>query len=342
MLLSVSENWKSVLHEKAQRINTALDQALDIAKENPNLREALRHIPMAGGKRLRPALAMWFAEAIHEDLEEGFRAAERAIPFGTGVELIHNFTLLHDDLMDRDDLRRGVETVHQKFGDTMAINAGDILFARAIEVMTDTKAPPDIIRTLVLNTGRAVRHVGEGQEWDMEFEGSSEVTEDVYLRMIEYKTAMLFRLATEGGALVGGGNPEQVHAAAEYGNFVGLAFQVWDDYLDATASESHLGKPVGSDIRNGKCTLLIVHALTEGLDEEGRKKLQSVLGNSSAGREEIQAVIDLVREGGTLDYAKEKAESYVLQAEVMLDSFPPTPTREILREVAHYIVQRSY
>ena len=165
------------LQERISTIDEALDEALKLG-EQPKLLEAMRHLPIAGGKRLRPALVMLITEAVDGD-------SARSLPFGISLEIIHNFTLVHDDIMDQDDLRRGVKTVHNVYGQSSAINAGDALLARAFEILTTIELENDKLLNLIHEVARMVRQLGEGQQSDLDFEDQLEITADEYLGMIE-------------------------------------------------------------------------------------------------------------------------------------------------------------
>ena len=187
-----------------KKIDAALAQMLDVGEQD-TLRKAMMHLPLSGGKRLRPSLAMLVADCVSGE-------GGRALPFGLALEIIHNFTLVHDDIMDRDDYRRGVKTVHKMWDEPTAINAGDALFARAFEILSTVEVTPEVFRELVYDVACMVRQIGEGQQWDMEFEKQKKVTEEEYLKMIERKTALMFMTGAKGGALIGGGTEEQVKA----------------------------------------------------------------------------------------------------------------------------------
>ena len=204
-------NLKEKLALKAKPINDALEKYLKI-REPKKLYKASAHIPLAGGKRLRPVMALITCEMVGGD-------SKKAIPFAAALETIHNFTLVHDDVMDDDDLRHGVDACHTVYGLSTAILAGDTLFAYAFEM-----------------------------------------------------TSILFGAAAYGGAKIGGTTEEEARELEQMATNVGLGFQIWDDYLDATASEEILGKPSGSDIRQGKRTLLVIEALNKA-DEKDQKKL---------------------------------------------------------------------
>jgi geranylgeranyl diphosphate synthase type I len=321
-----------MLQDKISAVNSALFAALDVG-EQEKLRTAISHIPNAGGKRLRPVLAMLTADAISQK-------GENAIPFGVTLELIHNFTLLHDDVMDKDDLRRGVQTVHKMFDESTAINAGDVLFARAFETLTTTNVEDAILRDLVREVAKAVRNIGEGQQLDKDFEVRTDISESDYLKMIEYKTARLFQIATMGGAMVAGGSSEQVAAMSEYGRLLGMGFQIWDDFLDLKADENLLGKPVGSDIKNGKRTLMVVHAL-ERLEGTDKSEFLKVLGNQNATQEEVQGAISLMDKVGSTKYAEQMALDFAQRSKELLGVLSESESKNILSAITDYMVQRE-
>ncbi|UCE37070.1 MAG: polyprenyl synthetase family protein [Thermoplasmata archaeon] len=322
----------SMLSDRIIAVNQALESALDIG-EHDKLREAIRHIPMAGGKRLRPVLAMLTADSISE-------CGDKVIPFGVSLELIHNFTLLHDDVMDKDSLRRGVETVHVLFDEATAINAGDVLFARAFETLSTTDVSDAVIRDLVREVAGAVRNIGEGQQLDKDFEQRTDITEEDYLKMIEYKTARLFQIASKGGAMIAQGTQEQVNAMSEYGKLLGMGFQIWDDFLDLKADESLLGKPVGSDIKNGKRTLMVVHALAR-LEGQERDTFFGVLGNQNASSDDVQGAIALMDKVGSTTYAEQMALGFAKRSKELLEILPESEHKEILKKITDYMVQRE-
>ncbi len=255
------------------------------------------------------------------------------------LELIHNFTLLHDDVMDKDELRRGVKTVHVLFDEATAINAGDVLFARAFETLTMTDVNDAVLRELVREVAGAVRNIGEGQQLDKDFENRTDISEGDYLKMIEYKTAMLFQIAVKGGAMIGEGSEEQINAMAEYGRLLGMGFQIWDDYLDLKADEDLLGKPVGSDIRNGKRTLMVVHALAR-LEGEERNKFLSVLGNQNASQDEVRKALQLMDNVGSTGYAEKMALDFAKKSKELLSVLPESEHKELLGKITDYMVRR--
>ncbi len=320
------------LEPRRKTVNEALIKMLDVG-EVAKLKKAMNHLPLAGGKRLRPILAMLVADAVSNK-------GKKTIPFGNALEIIHNFTLVHDDIMDNDNLRRGKKTVHTLFDETIAILAGDALFALAFEILATLEVNDSKIRILLKDMARVVRKISEGQQMDMDFENRLDVSEEEYLKMIEKKTAALFAMAAKGGAIIADGTEKQIKSMEEYGRLLGIGFQIWDDYLDVSGKERKLGKPVGSDIKNGKRTLMVVHALKR-LNGEERKRFLSVLGNENASWEAVSSAIALLEKAGSISYAKTLAFDFAAKAKKQLDVLSPSESKEILNDFVDFMVKRE-
>jgi len=297
------------------------------------LYDAARHLPVGGGKRLRPFLVMLSCESVFGD-------AEKTLPFGAALELMHNFTLVHDDIMDKSNLRRNVPTVHIKFGEPAAILAGDLLFARSFEVMHDLSVDCQIFKRLNYDLIQCILDICEGQQLDMDFEQRKIITEEEYIDMITRKTAVLFRLAAKGGAIIGDGSEDEVSALTDYGLYLGLSFQIWDDYLDISSNEEILGKDIGNDIRNGKKTLIAVYSLQHAAGEN-KQVLDEVFGNSNASDDDVKRVFTLFKEMGSINYAKKTAIEYNKKAKNVLDVLKDSEAKEILKELADYSIKRE-
>ncbi len=324
------------INARAKRLNVQIMSYLDGENESKLMR-AVRHYPEAGGKRLRPMLAQVVAEAVG-------KAGDRALPFACSLEIIHNFTLVHDDVMDNDLVRRGRPAVHVLFDMPTAIIAGDALFARAFEIITDTEVPPQNIKRLIRSTAHTVWLIAEGQQEDMDFENipAEELAMEDYMSMINKKTAVLFECAAEGGALIAGGTEAQVTAMKEYAHHLGMGFQVWDDILNLTSDEKTMGKPVGNDIRNGKRTLIVLHALhTLDKEDERRRTLLHALGNDKATKEEIADAIAALQASGSIDHARALARDHSRKAKELLDCLPPSEEREFLSGLMDFAVGRD-
>ena len=298
------------------------------------LREAAAWYPEAGGKRLRPVMAILACEAAGG-------APQAALPVALAVELVHNFSLVHDDIMDRDDVRRGRETVHRKWDEATAILAGDVLFARAFEVLGGIQ-DAEAHREASLVLSRAVRHLCEGQAMDVAFETREDVGVAEYLAMIRGKTALLFEAACRGGALSSPRrSPEVVDALATYGEAFGIAFQVADDILDVVADSQTLGKPWGSDIRAGKRTVLVLDALERG-DAKERDALLDALGDPDASEAAVRRAVDALRTSGALARAEALRDDHARRADDALRRLPPSEARDVLAQLNEWARVRGF
>jgi geranylgeranyl diphosphate synthase type I len=297
------------------------------------LYDAARHLPMAGGKRLRPAISMISCEAVLGNIEN-------VIPLAISIELIHNFTLVHDDIMDKSKLRRNTPTVHTQYGEPTAILAGDLLFTKAFEVIHNFNGDPSIFKKINYNLVEGVREVCEGQQLDMEFEKRNDVTEEEYFDMIQKKTSALFMLAAEGGSILGGGNEDQNIGLRNYGKYLGLAFQIRDDFLDMSSDENILGKDIGNDIRNGKKTLIAVHSINNASGSD-KKLIDKIFGNNNASEEDIKKVYELFTDIGALNYAKKTAYKFCDEAKKSINILNDTDAKNVLIELADYSINRE-
>lgn len=323
---------KQELKKRADFFNREFEKFLSHG-EPETLYDAVRHLPLAGGKRLRPCLAMISCEAVSGDIRN-------VMPLTIAVELIHSFTLVHDDIMDKSKLRRNIPTVHIKFGEPTAIIAGDLLFTKAFEAMHSISGDLSVFKNVEFGLVDCVREISEGQQLDMEFEKRQNVTEDEYLEMILKKTAVIFMYAAEAGAILGGGTKEQANALNEYGKSLGLGFQIWDDCLDMSSDEKTLGKDIGNDIRNGKKTLVAVHCLNNASGDD-KKLLAKIFGNQNASNQEVKQVYDLFRKRGSVEYTKNTAVQYCEKAKKALGAIPDSEAKKILLELAEYSIKRE-
>ncbi|AEF96797.1 polyprenyl synthetase family protein [Methanotorris igneus] len=293
------------------------------------LYDASKHLLFAGGKRIRPYLAVLTYMLKKDNIEEVLSPA-------VAVELIHNYTLIHDDIMDNDDERRGKPTVHVVYGVPMAILAGDLLYAKAFEAITkikDSKKAYEVLKVLA----RACVEVCEGQAMDMEFENYFP-SMDEYFEMISKKTGALIVASVEIGAIMADCNEEERKALIEYAKRIGMTFQIQDDVLDLIGDKKTIGKPVGSDIREGKKTLMVIHAM-ETLDEDKKKRLLEILGNENATDEEVKEAIEILSD--SIEYAKELMKKATEEAKEYLKIFDKEK-RKKLEDIADFIINRIY
>ena len=325
------------MEDQVKRIEAVMNKLVPESIEPEVLAKATRHLLEAGGKRLRPCLTLIACEAVGGK-------AEDAIETAAALELLHTFTLIHDDIMDKDEFRRNVKTVHTVWGEPVAIIAGDALFAKVFEAVAANarrlKLPANRVVELFDTVSKASFEICQGQALDMLFEERKDIGEKEYLKMVSGKTGALIEASTKIGALLGRGKPEQVRALAEYGRLIGIAFQIHDDVLGVVGEEKKFGKPIGSDIREGKRTLIIVRALETA--PSSRKKIASVLGKRKASKAEIKTAIKMLKDTGAIDHATKKARELVAKAKSRLDVLPDSKAKRFLLELADFTVEREF
>ncbi len=315
------------LKRRASMVTDAIEKLLPVVHPQ-GLYEAGRHLVDAGGKRLRPSMLILAAETVEGDQKV-------VLPAAVSVELVHNFTLIHDDIMDHAETRRGRPAVHVKWDESGAILAGDTLYSKAFQILASTKTDPGSVVASMEMMARTCTAICEGQWLDMEFETKDRVSEDEYLEMIEKKTGVLYGAASWVGATLSGAPEEQVKGLEEFGRLVGMGFQIYDDVLDLTAPPEVLGKPRGGDLVEGKKTLIMIHAMERGVMPE-------VLGKKNATTEEIEAALSVLEESGSIDYARTKAASLVEQGKRALDVLEDSKAKDLLLELADYMISRRY
>jgi geranylgeranyl diphosphate synthase, type I len=323
-----------ILKKYSESIDHEIEEALSTV--NPKaLRDSSVHLISAGGKKIRPSLAVLSCQAVGGKSEYALKTA-------AAIELIHTFSLIHDDIMDKDDMRRGEPSVHVLWGEPMAILAGDTLFSKAFETVIRTKIDDTsykrVNEALAVVVDSCIK-ICEGQACDMSFEEKFDVKESEYMNMIYKKTAALIAAATKAGAIMGGGNPEQVEALSEYGRLIGLSFQIQDDYLDVVSDAESLGKPVGSDIVEGKMTLMVVKALAEASPED-KKTLITILKENNP--ERVDEAISIFEKYGSIKYTHDLALDNVKKAKELLDILDDSEAKDALLLIADFVLQRQH
>lgn len=315
------------IKKRSVHVDKAIEEYLPVTRPI-ELYKAARYLPDAGGKRLRPAIVMLTAESVGSE-------PSKVIPAAVAVELVHNFTLVHDDIMDKDDIRRGMPAVHVKWGEAGAILAGDTLYSRAFEILTRAEGKPENILRCIDILSKTCRDICEGQWLDVEFEDRMDVTEEEYIEMIEKKTGVLYAASCQIGAILGGASDEVADALYEFGRLIGIAFQIYDDVIDMITPEEILGKVRGSDLMEGKKTLIAIHALNSGVQLD-------IFGRGDASNEEISNAVHMLEDSGSIEYARNLAVSYIARSKEMLDVLEDSESKEILMAIADYMIQRSY
>ena len=294
--------------------------------EPKGLYTASYHLIKAGGKRLRPVLTLLCCEAIGKDWEN-------VLPSAVAIELIHNFTLIHDDIMDRDDYRRGVKTVHRLFGEPTAILAGDTLFAQAFEVLSKCKVDSrNLVRAFEVVADVCV-NICEGQYMDMDFEKRDDVSVEEYLEMVKRKTAVLIACSCSLPAILYG---ERIYEKAlwNFGLNCGIGFQIHDDVLDIVGGEK-IGKDWCSDLVEGKKTIVYLKAREMGVDID-------IFGKGKASDEEKMKAVEKLKECGAIDFASKMAKEYVEMGKRYLEVLPNSKAKDVLIQIADYLVTREY
>ncbi len=274
-------------------------QTLSIPEKPASLYDPVRYVMGMGGKRLRPRLLMLSAGMCGGN-------PEKAVPAARAVEMLHNFTLIHDDMMDNAGTRRGMATVHEKWDDAVAILSGDVLFVLAMQELSvqgkQAGLSGEVNTEMMQRFLEAIRVVCDGQALDMDFGQRDNVTLPEYLEMIGAKTAALLRCSMELGAMTAGAVEEMVANCGDIGEQAGLAFQIQDDLLDAVGDATKFGKKVGGDIIEGKKTWLTIRAL-ERADDTDRLLLRQILGNPAATEQDVLRVIRIYHDLGVIDDA---------------------------------------
>jgi geranylgeranyl diphosphate synthase type I len=329
----VSMDVKKELARISKRLDAPIKKYLPFEKPD-NLMAATVQYPLAGGKRMRPAMVLAAAGAVGGD-------KKKAIPLAVAIEYIHNFTLIHDDYMDGDDKRRGMTTIHVGYGGPTAILAGDALFARAFEVIAQLDVPDGVMRDILKVVTKAVWDLARGQQMDVNNENGNEVTMDEYIETIRLKTSVLFAAGAAGGALAGGADKRTVKAIHEYAMLLGVAFQMFDDVLGLIGDPVKLGKSVGNDVRKGKSTVMVTHALKNIKDRKVMKEFRSVLGKIDASEEEIQKARRIMENAGSVDFAIETATEYTKNAIKKLDRLRPSDDKEFMIALAEFAMKRD-
>ncbi|GAC1591183.1 MAG: polyprenyl synthetase family protein [Ginsengibacter sp.] len=297
----------------------------------PTLYDPSQYILQVGGKRVRPVLCLMGNELVNELNPDAMHVA-------VAIELFHNFTLIHDDIMDKAPLRRGIETVHSKYGEPTALLSGDVMLVTAYEYLN--KINTGYLHKVLSIFNTTARQVCEGQQIDMDFEKQSSVTFDDYVKMIELKTSVLLAASLQLGAILGGagiGNQQHIY---EFGKNLGIAFQVQDDFLDAFGDPSKFGKQVGGDIIANKKTFLYIHANEVASAEDKQTMAKLVSSNDT---DKVQKMLAIYNNCNVAQWANELKEKYYQKALFHLEAIAVLSKRKKpLEELAGSLLHREF
>jgi geranylgeranyl diphosphate synthase type II len=319
-------SFKELSAAFSKRFNTA-----HFPKHPESLYAANDYFLGLGGKRVRPVMCLMGNELFDEIHTDAWQVA-------TAIELFHNFTLIHDDIMDAAPLRRGLETVHYKYGANTALLAGDVMLVVAYEYLN--KINSSYLKSIINLFSKTAKEVCEGQQLDMDFEKLPNVSLGEYLKMIELKTSVLLAASLQMGAVIGGAGEGNRNHLYEFGKNLGIAFQIQDDYLDAFGDPEKFGKAAGGDIKQNKKTFLLIHAL-ETANANQKEELNNLLNENTD--DKVQRVLKIFRECDVDEWAKQLKQQYFDKALYHLDEIAVLSARKKpLVEIADFLIQRDY
>ncbi len=299
-------------------------------EHTPSLYLPAQYILKLGGKRVRPACVLMGNELFGDITEDAYQVA-------TAIELFHNFSLIHDDIMDKAPLRRGMPTVHHQYGESTALLAGDVMLVQCYEYLNQVQ--PAYLQKILTLFNQTAREVCEGQQLDMDFEKRTDVSLEEYLNMITLKTSVLLAASLKSGAILGGsreGNQDLLYA---FGRNLGIAFQIQDDYLDAFGDPEKFGKKPGGDILANKKTFLLIHA-HETANSVQREELDALMNDDAA--DKVEQVLKIFKDCKVDSWAKELKSQYFKKALEYLDEVAVISNRKKpLMELAQYLMDRD-
>lgn len=366
MASSLEKQFFSHLDERVEWIQSYLLDDRFLNRFAPaDIRDAVSAYIRYGGKRLRPAILLFSSGAVGGD-------ETKAIPAGAAVEVFHTWTLVHDDIIDRDGTRRGEDTVHERFrkatqfrehaplpaveaahyGVSVGILAGDVQHGWGISMLCELSSVNGIdplVTLFLINRldTRVLNILVEGELLDVQFSylPIADVSEEMILDMLWRKTGELFEFCAEAGAMIGLNLADTEHpyvkALGRFSSLCGIAFQLQDDILGITGDEKKLGKPVGSDLREGKRTTIVSYAYHRA-DEAMKRRMEAVLGNANAPQDDVTVVTQWLHESGAVQYTIDKANGYIQEAMPLLDNLPPTKYRDLLQAWAEFLISRTF
>src|SRR3989338_129514 len=323
-------NSNSLL-KNAKKVDHYLTSKL---KGNPTqLYDAASYLIVNGGKRLRPFLVIKSCEILNGKLKNALAAA-------SAVEMIHNFTLVHDDIMDNDEMRHGVPTVHKKFGIPIAILAGDVLFSKAYQIISDAKLSKDAIVQLVSRLSKACVDVCEGQLLDVKMAEEKRIpSQKEYITMIGKKTAALFDVSCSMGAICATGNQKDISNLSNFGRNLGIAFQITDDLIGVMGDPKITKKPVGNDLREGKKSLPILMAIKSSRGKD-KSVILKTFGNPKATKNDLKKAVDVIRSLGIEENVRTQALEYAEMAKKALSKYSGSAKTELI-DLLDFVVKRS-
>ena len=320
------------IKKNAKFVNKFLRKELN--GDPKQLYDAASHLIIHGGKRLRPYLVLKSCQMLGGKQSDAISAA-------SAVEMIHNFTLVHDDIMDNDEMRHGVTTTHKKFDIPLAILAGDVLYSKAYNTISSkSKLSSNYTTQLVSKLSKACIEICEGQVNDIKFAENKKIpTEKEYIKMIEKKTAVLFEVSCAMGAICAKRKQKDVKNLSVFGRNLGIAFQITDDLIGIIGDSKITKKPVGNDIREGKKSLPIILAIKKARGQN-RTKIMQVFGNSGVSKQQINLAVNVIRSLGVEKEVRDVALKYAQRAEKSISSYTGSAKNE-MTGLLNFVTKRS-
>jgi octaprenyl-diphosphate synthase len=314
-----------VVEQDFLQVNQIINEQLH--SDVPLVEKIGQHIIESGGKRMRPLLVLLAAKSLN------YKEKDHAL-LASIIEFLHTATLLHDDVVDISEQRRGKTTANAKWGNAPSVLVGDFLYSRAFEMMVQLGSLP-IMKIL----SNATCVIAEGEVLQLMNVKNPDVSEQKYMNVIQGKTAMLFEASSHSGALIAQARPEQAEALRLYGHHVGMAFQLVDDVLDYVGDPKELGKDVGDDLAEGKPTLPLIYAMQNAKTEHAQLIRQAI---RKGGTEDLAPIIKIVQQCGAIDYTNNLAREHVIKAKQAIHALDDTPAKKALASLADLAVERTY
>ena len=324
-------NKTKQMEQNAKIVNKYLNSKL---KGNPKkLYDAAGHLIVNGGKRLRPYMVIRSCQILKGKVSN-------AMPAASAVEMVHNFSLVHDDIMDNDEMRHGVPTVHKKFGMPIAILAGDVLFSKAFQIITDSKLTPIATTQLVSRLAKACVDICEGQLLDVKMAEEKKIPSQAeYITMIGKKTAALFDVSCAMGAICATNKAKDISNLSSFGRNLGIAFQITDDLIGVMGDPKITKKPVGNDLREGKKSLPILMAI-KSAKGNNKKIILKAFGNSKISSKDLNKAVEVIRSLGIEESVRKQALKYAEKAEKSLEKYSGSAKTELI-SLLDFVVKRS-
>jgi geranylgeranyl diphosphate synthase type I len=323
-----------ILDDYRGGVESKLEEHLPRTGEPKEFYSAVWDLLDRGGKRIRPALTILACECVGGKRDDAIAAA-------ASIELLHNMTLVHDDIEDRSELRRGKPCIHRIYGIPTAINAGDAMLIKVFEIANSSPIDQDHCHQLVSEIAKRAYDITWGQAFEFSMWKRKVFSEADVIRLLRYKTGALTRLSVEAGGISGGASLQQLEALGDFGETVGIAFQIIDDALNVQGDVKEYGKEIGGDIREGKKTVLAAHLLHAAKPSD-RKTFANLLGKKGITNLGIRRAIALYNKYGSIQYAKDQANVYLEKSKKSLEMLAPSDARSSLATIADFLVSRSF